>query len=38
MQKLALERIVLFDLEGRATSLQEHARDFLLLIFLRHLA
>jgi hypothetical protein len=38
MKTLPLEHIFLLDLEGKQTHLQEHTRDFLLLIFLRHLA
>lgn len=38
MKKLPLERMVLLDLASNPTPLQAHARDFLLVIFLRHLA
>jgi hypothetical protein len=33
-----LDQVRLFDLDGRETTLREHARDLLLVIFLRHLA
>ena len=35
---IPLDSVGLLDLEGKATNLKEHARDLLLLIFLRHLA
>lgn len=38
MTKVPLQGIVLLDLQGKETRLTEHAREFLLLIFLRHLA
>ncbi len=38
METIPLDRVSLLDLEGKVTSLKVHARDLLLVIFLRHLA
>jgi hypothetical protein len=38
MEKVALERLELVDLQGRPVNLQNYFQDYSLLIFLRHLA
>jgi hypothetical protein len=38
MEKVAIDELKLKDLQGRAVSLQDFFQEYLLLIFLRHLA
>jgi hypothetical protein len=38
MEKLAIGRLELVDLEGRPVNLEDYFQEYSLLIFLRHLA
>jgi hypothetical protein len=38
MEKIAIGRLELVDLQGRPVNLQNYFQEYLLLIFLRHLA
>jgi len=38
MKKIDIDRLPLLDLRGHAVALRNHFQDFLLLVFLRHLA
>jgi len=38
MEKVAIDRLELMDLEGRPVHLQDRFKQYALLIFLRHLA
>jgi hypothetical protein len=38
METIAIDQLPLFDLQGNPTSLSAHFREYLLVIFLRHLA
>jgi hypothetical protein len=38
MEKVAVERLELMDLQGRPVQLQDYFQAYSLLIFLRHLA
>jgi hypothetical protein len=38
MEKVAIDRLSLSDLDGRSQALSNYFQDHLLLIFLRHLA